>query len=79
MANAEVLTTIQLTGNPDWSATDMTTEDGRQVVLIQSDDQNIGILGHPEAIRVMLYRIFELLPIDLWPTNIELKESRKQA
>lgn len=69
MANAEVLTTIQLTGNPHWSAKDMTTENGRQVVLIQSDDLNIGILGSPTAIRTMLDRIKALLPIDLWPVK----------
>lgn len=69
MANAEVLTTIQLTGNPHWSAKDMTTENGHQVVLIQSDDLNIGILGPPTAIRTMLDRIKALLPIDLWPVK----------
>lgn len=69
MANAEVLTTIQLTGNPHWSARNMTTENGHQVVLIQSDDLNIGILGPPENIRVMLHRISEILPIKLWPVT----------
>lgn len=69
MANAEVLTTIQLTGNPHWSAKDMTTENGHHVVLIQSDDLNIGILGPIENIRVMLDRIKALLPIYLWPVK----------
>lgn len=61
MSSTNCLTTITIDGAVDWSATDMTSPDNREVVLLQSGDQNVGIVGTKDDLLSMLESLALLL------------------
>jgi hypothetical protein len=53
----EVMTTVLLSGNPEWTVTPL----GGYLFLIQDKDANVGILGTIEQISIMLEKICNAL------------------
>lgn len=59
MMATEVMTTVVLADNTQWSAMDVPGM--VPAVLVQTTDLNVGVMGTPDQLRTMIRRISEAL------------------